>query len=105
MRLTSAGEVLVATMRRSLADLDAAAAQMAQLRGLVRGSVRIASAESVATDFLPDAIGRYQARHRRAAPAVDAGRIAGSTRLAAFHPAAHYPHRDRTHFVLASREK
>lgn len=64
VRLTSAGEVLVATIRRSLADLDAAAAQMAQLRGLVRGSVRIASAESVATDFLPDAIGRYQARHR-----------------------------------------
>ncbi|WP_064576259.1 LysR family transcriptional regulator [Cupriavidus gilardii] len=64
VRLTSAGEVLVATIRRSLADLDAAAAQMAQLRGLVRGSVRIASAESVATDFLPGAIGRYQTRHR-----------------------------------------
>ncbi|TWG87251.1 DNA-binding transcriptional LysR family regulator [Cupriavidus gilardii J11] len=64
VRLTAAGELLIATIRRSLADLDAAAAQMAQLRGLVRGCVRVASAESVATDFLPGTIGRYQAAHR-----------------------------------------
>lgn len=63
VRLTAAGEVLVATIRRSLADLDAAAAQMSQLRGLVRGSVRLGAAESVANDFLPEAIGRYQARY------------------------------------------
>lgn len=64
VRLTAAGEVLIATIRRSLADLDVAAAQMAQLRGLVRGCVRVASAESVATDFLPGVIGRYQGAHR-----------------------------------------
>lgn len=64
VRLTAAGEVLIATVRRSLADLDSAASQMEQLRGLVRGTVRMASAESVATDFLPEAIGRYQSTHR-----------------------------------------
>ncbi|WP_420998086.1 LysR family transcriptional regulator [Cupriavidus sp. 30B13] len=64
VRLTAAGEVLIATVRRSLADLDSAAAQMEQLRGLVRGTVRVATVESVATDFLPEVIGRYQATHR-----------------------------------------
>lgn len=64
VRLTAAGEVLIATVRRSLADLDSAAAQMEQLRGLVRGMVRIATVESVATDFLPGVIGRYQSTRR-----------------------------------------
>jgi DNA-binding transcriptional LysR family regulator len=64
VRLTAAGEVLIATIRRGLADLEAAAAQMEQLRGLVRGTVRMGSVESVATDFLPGAIGCYQDKHR-----------------------------------------
>jgi DNA-binding transcriptional LysR family regulator len=64
VRLTAAGEVLVATIRRGLADLNAAATQMEQLRGLVQGTVRMGTVESVAADFLPDAIGRYQGEHR-----------------------------------------
>ncbi|MGY8526958.1 LysR family transcriptional regulator [Paracidovorax citrulli] len=64
VRLTAAGEVLIATVRRSLADLDAAADQMAQLRGLVRGCVRMGSVESVATDFLPCAIAGHQSRYQ-----------------------------------------
>ncbi|MBY4945867.1 LysR family transcriptional regulator [Cupriavidus respiraculi] len=64
VRPTAAGEVLVATIRRGLADLDAAATEMEQLRGLVRGTVRVGSVESVAADFLPEAIGCYQDQHR-----------------------------------------
>lgn len=63
VRLTAAGELLVATVRRSIADLRSAASQIEQLRGLVRGTVRVGCAESVATDFVPHAIARYQQTH------------------------------------------
>lgn len=63
VRLTAAGEVLIATIRRSLSDLASAASQIEQLRGLVRGTVRIASAESAANDLLPKTIARYQERY------------------------------------------
>lgn len=63
VRLTAAGEVLLATVRRSMSDLRSAASQIEQLRGLVRGTVRIGCAESVATDFMPGAIAHYQELH------------------------------------------
>jgi DNA-binding transcriptional LysR family regulator len=63
VRLTAAGEVLIASIRRSLSDLASAGSQIEQLRGLVRGSVRIACAESTANDLIPDAIARYQERY------------------------------------------
>jgi DNA-binding transcriptional LysR family regulator len=63
VRLTAAGEVLVHTVRRSLADLRSAQSQIEQLRGLVRGTVRLGCAESVATDLVPSAVVRYQAQH------------------------------------------
>lgn len=63
VRLTAAGEVLLATVRRGLADLRSAASQIEQLHGLVRGTVRIGCAESVATDFMPGAIAHYQQQH------------------------------------------
>jgi DNA-binding transcriptional LysR family regulator len=63
VRLTAAGEVVIAMVRRSLADLSSAGSQIEQLRGLVRGLVRIACAESVAHDLVPAEIARYQARH------------------------------------------
>jgi DNA-binding transcriptional LysR family regulator len=62
VRLTAAGEVLIATIRRSLSDLASAGSQIEQLRGLVRGSVRIACSESTANDLIPEAIARYQER-------------------------------------------
>ena len=65
VRLTAAGEVLIATIRRGLSDLASAGSQIEQLRGLVRGTVRIACAESVANDILPAVIARYQQRHPR----------------------------------------
>jgi DNA-binding transcriptional LysR family regulator len=63
VRLTAAGEVLIATVRRSLSDLASAASQIEQLRGLVRGAVRVACTESTANDVIPEAIVRYQERH------------------------------------------
>ena len=44
-RFTAAGEVLIATIRRSLSGLAPAASQNGHLRGLFRGTVRIANAE------------------------------------------------------------
>ncbi len=63
VRLTAAGEVLLGTVRRSLADLRSASSQIEQLRGLVRGTVRMGCAESVATDLVPGAIAHYQQSH------------------------------------------
>lgn len=63
VRLTAAGEVLVNTVRRGLADLRSATSQIEQLRGLVRGIVRVGCAESVATDLVPATIAHYQQTH------------------------------------------
>lgn len=63
VRLTAAGEVLLTAVRRTLGDLRSAASQIEQLRGLVRGTVRIGCAESVATDLMPRTIAHYQQAH------------------------------------------
>ncbi|MDM0035238.1 LysR family transcriptional regulator [Variovorax sp. J22P271] len=63
VRLTAAGEVLIAAVRRSMADMRSAESQIEQLRGLVRGTVRIGCAESVASDLIPATIAQYQLAH------------------------------------------
>lgn len=63
VRLTAAGEVLVATARRGLSDIKAATSQIEQLRGLMRGTVRLGCAESVASDLVPRCIAQYHALH------------------------------------------
>lgn len=75
VRLTAAGELLVAAVRRGIADLRVAGSQIEQLRGLVRGTVRVGCAESVATDYMPHAIARYQESH----PGVQFQLISGVT--------------------------
>lgn len=75
VRLTAAGEVLVHTVRRSLADLRSAQSQIGQLQGLVRGTVRLGCAESVATDLVPSAVAQYQGQH----PGVQFQVISGVT--------------------------
>ncbi|MGQ2981466.1 MAG: LysR family transcriptional regulator [Polaromonas sp.] len=75
VRLTAAGEVLVNTMRRGLSDLRSAVSQIEQLRGMVRGTVRIGCAESVSTDLVPSAIALYQQNH----PGVQFRVLAGVT--------------------------
>lgn len=63
VRLTAAGEVLVAAVRRSMADVRAAVSHIEHLRGVVRGTVRIGCAESVGTDLIPASIAHYQQTH------------------------------------------
>lgn len=75
VRLTAAGEVLVNTMRRGLSDLRSAVSQIEQLRGMVRGTVRLGCAESVSTDLVPSAIAQYQQSH----PGVQFRVLAGVT--------------------------
>lgn len=63
MRLTTAGELLLGFVRQSLKDLRKVELEIEQLRGEVRGVVRIAVAESVTPTFLPGAIAAYQLSH------------------------------------------
>lgn len=64
VRPTAAGELLLGYIRRSLKELRKLEAQIDQLHGQLRGTVRIAVAESVTPSLLPDAIALYQRSHR-----------------------------------------
>ena len=75
VRLTAAGEVLVAAVRRSMTDVKAAVSHIEHLRGVVRGTVRIGCAESVGTDLIPASIAHYQQTH----PAVQFHMASGVT--------------------------
>ena len=75
VRLTAAGEVLVAAVRRSMADVKAAVSHIEHLRGVVRGTVRLGCAESVGTDLIPASIAHYQHTH----PAVQFQTASGVT--------------------------
>ena len=63
MRLTAAGEVMLSFVRRSLSELESATSQVEQLRGLMRGEVRLGCAESVGTDIVPRIVAGWQAVH------------------------------------------
>lgn len=63
VRATAAGETFIAYARRSLRELKALEAQLDGLRGLARGQVKVAVAESVTGRLLPDAIAEYRASH------------------------------------------
>ena len=64
VRLTAAGEIFIGYVRRSLTDLDLVRSQIEHLRGLVRGQVRIAAAESLAS-VLPRAIVKFHGKYER----------------------------------------
>ncbi len=65
VRPTAAGELFVDYVRRALADLEAVTSRIEQLRGLIRGRVKIATVESAAGDLLPRAITLFQSSHPR----------------------------------------
>ncbi|APZ44512.1 hypothetical protein BW247_02940 [Acidihalobacter ferrooxydans] len=62
VRLTAAGELFVGYVRRSLTDLDLVGSQIENLRGLVRGQVKIAASESLA-NILPRAIASFHSTY------------------------------------------
>jgi len=73
VRATAAGELFLAYVRRSLKELRLVEAQIDGLRGLARGRVHVAVAESVTGRMLPDAIAEYHQRHPGVAFAVTVG--------------------------------
>ena len=63
VRLTAAGELFIDYVHRNLSALELVGSQIEHLRGLVRGHVRVAAAESLAGDLLPRAIAQFQLNH------------------------------------------
>ncbi|WP_158291783.1 LysR family transcriptional regulator [Lampropedia puyangensis] len=67
VRLTTEGELFVAYARRRQADLEGVLAQMQALKGLQRGTVKLAISQALAPSFLPRLMGQFQRSH----PKVD----------------------------------
>jgi DNA-binding transcriptional LysR family regulator len=63
VRVTSAGEAFLVYARLVISELKAVESRIEQLRGLVRGQVSVAAAESVAGELLPSAITQFQETH------------------------------------------
>jgi DNA-binding transcriptional LysR family regulator len=65
VRLTVAGEILIAHIRRMLSDLEHTRSMFDDLKGLRRGTVHIASIEALASMILPQAIASFSGIHER----------------------------------------
>ena len=63
VRLTSAGEIFVAYVRDQLGDADRMRSQIEDLRGLKRGTVRLACSQALAHEFLPTHVARFRVAH------------------------------------------
>jgi DNA-binding transcriptional LysR family regulator len=59
LKLTGAGEILIHHSRLSRAEINKACELIEDLKGLARGTVRIAVVESAARGLLPDTLARY----------------------------------------------
>ena len=62
MRLTAAGELFVRYIREQTGDVERMKSQIEDLKGLRRGTVRIACSQALALDFLPREIAAYRAK-------------------------------------------
>jgi DNA-binding transcriptional LysR family regulator len=63
LRLSQAGELLLAHIRRTFSDFEGTVAELDALKGLRRGTVSIASVESVAEKLLPAVISGFRRRY------------------------------------------
>ncbi len=63
VRLTAAGEVFVAYLREQSDDVERMKSQIEDLKGLRRGTVRIACSQALALEFLPREIAEFRKRH------------------------------------------
>ena len=63
VRLTAAGEVFVAYLRAQSDDVERMKSQIEDLKGLRRGTVRIACSQALALEFLPSEIAEFRKRH------------------------------------------
>src|SRR5437588_11915754 len=62
VRLTAAGELFVRYIREQWGDVERMKSQIEDLKGLRRGTVRIACSQALALDFLPREIAAYRAK-------------------------------------------
>jgi DNA-binding transcriptional LysR family regulator len=62
VRLTAAGELFVRYIREQSSDVDLMKSQIEDLKGLRRGTVRIACSQALALDFLPREIADFRKR-------------------------------------------
>jgi DNA-binding transcriptional LysR family regulator len=67
VRLTAAGEVFVNYLREQHGDVERMKSQIEDLKGLRRGTVRIACSQALAVEFLPREIASFRARHPQVA--------------------------------------
>jgi DNA-binding transcriptional LysR family regulator len=70
VRLTAAGEVFVHYLREQDGGVERMKSQIEDLKGLRRGTVRIACSQALALDFLPREIAEFRKRHPLVAFAV-----------------------------------
>jgi len=63
VRLTSAGELFVHYLRRQRDEVERVKSQIEDLKGLRRGTVRLACSQALAVDFLPRAIAEFRKHH------------------------------------------
>jgi DNA-binding transcriptional LysR family regulator len=63
VRLTAAGEVFVRYVREQGAGLERTRSHIEDLRGLRRGTVRIACSQALGFDFMPRMIAEFRRRH------------------------------------------
>jgi DNA-binding transcriptional LysR family regulator len=63
VQLTAAGEVFVHYLRNANGEAERMKSQIEDLKGLRRGTVRIACSQALALDFLPRQIAAFRARH------------------------------------------
>jgi DNA-binding transcriptional LysR family regulator len=63
VRLSTAGELLIAHVRAQISDYEKLKSQIADLSGERRGNVAIACSQALLPYFLPDQIARYRAAH------------------------------------------
>lgn len=60
VRLTAAGELFVRYIREQLSEVDRMKSQIEDLKGLRRGTVRIACSQALAHEFLPRQIAQFR---------------------------------------------
>jgi DNA-binding transcriptional LysR family regulator len=63
VRLTAAGEVFVTYLRKQNGEVERMKSQIEDLKGLRRGTVRLACSQALALDFLPRAIADFRKVH------------------------------------------
>jgi DNA-binding transcriptional LysR family regulator len=63
VRLTAAGEVFVNYLREQDSEVERMKSQIEDLKGMRRGTIRIACSQALALEFLPREIGEYRKRH------------------------------------------